>query len=54
MKSISDYESIHSVSSLYFIIGKVDGYIEESNGNKYLVIACTDKSKEVHRTLGGN
>ena len=29
MKSISDYESIHSVNPLYFIVDKVDGYIEE-------------------------
>ena len=29
IKSISDYESINSVNRLYFIIGEVDGYIEE-------------------------
>ena len=34
MKSISDYESIHCVYPLYFIVGQVDGYIEEINGNK--------------------
>ena len=34
MKIIIDYESIHSVNPLYLIIGKVDGYIEERNGNK--------------------
>ena len=28
IKSISDYEGIHSVNSLYFIVGEVDGYIE--------------------------
>ena len=43
MKSIGDYENIHSVNSFYSIIGKVDGFIEESNGNKYLVFASTDK-----------
>ena len=47
MKSISDYESIHNVNPLYFIVGKVDGYIEEKNGKKYLVFASTDKNKEV-------
>ena len=47
MKSISDYESIRSVNPLYLIIGKVDGQIEESNGDKYLVFASTDKNKEV-------
>ena len=32
---------------MYFIIGKVDGYIQEKNGNKYLTFVSTDKSKEV-------
>ena len=30
-----DYVNIHSVNPLYFIIDKVDGYIEESSRNKY-------------------
>ena len=46
-KKIADYESINSVSTLYLIIGKVDGYIEESNGNKYLLFASTDSNKKV-------
>ena len=29
------------------MIGEVDGYIEESNRNKCLVFASTDKNKEV-------
>ena len=44
-KSVDDYESIHSVNSLYLIIDKVDGYIQENNVNKYLVFASTDKNK---------
>ena len=32
-----DYVNIHSVNPLYLIIGEVDGYIEESNGNKYII-----------------
>ena len=47
IKKIDDYESINSVSPLYLIIGKVDGYIEENNGNKYLVFASTDSNKKV-------
>ena len=43
MKNVTDYESIHSVNHLYLIIGKVNGYIEERNGNKYLVFAATAK-----------
>ena len=49
MKNIGDYESIHSVNSLYMITGEIDRYIEESNGNKYLIFASTDKNKEVSR-----
>ena len=46
MKSISDCENINSVNPLYLSIGKVDGYIKESNGNKYLTFAFTDKNKK--------
>ena len=46
-KGISDYENITSVNPLYLIINDIYGYIEESNGNKYLSFASTDKSKEV-------
>ena len=49
MKSISDYESIHCVNSLCFIVRKVDGYTEESNGYKYLIFASTDKNEEVFK-----
>ena len=46
IKSISDYENINSVNPLYLIIGDVDGYTEESNGNKYLTFASTNKNKK--------
>ena len=32
---------------MYLIIGKLDGYIKENNGNKYLVFDSTDENKEV-------
>ena len=32
---------------MHLIIGKVDGNIEEDNGNKYLVFDSTDENKEV-------
>ena len=41
-----DCENIYSVNPLYLIIGKVDGHIEENNGNKYLVFDST----ELHST----
>ena len=50
MKSISDYENINSVNLLYLIIGEVDGYIEEKNGNKYLILASRDRNNEVLET----
>ena len=46
-KSMSDCENINSVNPLYLIIGNVDGYIEESNGNKYLTFSSTDRNKKV-------
>ena len=46
MKDLN-YIKINSVNPLYFIIDKADGYIEEKNGNKYLIFASTDKNKEV-------
>ena len=47
MKSISDYENINNVNPLYLIIGEIDGYIEENNGNKYLTFTSTDKNQIV-------
>ena len=46
-KKIDDYWNINSVNSLYLTTGKADGYIEENNGNKYLVFASTDDNKKV-------
>ena len=34
---------INSVNRLYLLIYKIDGFIEEKRGNKYLNIAFTDK-----------
>ena len=44
-------ENIDSVNSIYLIFNNVDGYIEckstkESNEDKYLILASTDKNKE--------
>ena len=43
IKKIDVCESINSVNPLYLIIGKVDGYIKENNGKKYLVFTSTNK-----------
>ena len=38
LKKIDDYESIYSVNPLYLHINHASGYIEEKNGNKYLIL----------------
>ena len=43
----SDCVKLNSVNPLYLIIDKVDGCIEEKNGNKYLILDSMDKNKEV-------
>ena len=48
IKKIHDYQNIYSVNP-YLIIGKVDGFIEEKNENKYLVFYTTNENKEVFK-----
>ena len=43
---IKYFKNLDSANSLYLIFNNVDGYIEESNENKYLIFASTDKNKE--------
>ena len=47
IKEIDDYESIYSVNPLYLRIDHAIGYIEEKNGNKYLVFDSVDENKVV-------
>ena len=52
VKNLS-YIKINSLNSLYFIIGKMNEYIEESNGNKYLTLAPSNQRKDsLKRTMG--
>ena len=37
IKRIGDCGNIHSVNSLYLLVNHASGYIEERNGNKYLI-----------------
>ena len=39
------YATINSINSLYLIIDKINRYIDESKGNKYLILILTDESK---------
>ena len=40
-------KSLDNENSLYLTFNNVDGYIEESNEDKYLIFASTDKNKGV-------
>ena len=40
------YVKINTVNPLCLIIDKVDEYIEECSGNKYLTLVSTDKNKD--------
>ena len=45
IKKVDDYESIYSVNLLYLHINHASGYIEEKNGNKYLVFDSAGENK---------
>ena len=45
-KNDFEYVNIHRVNSLYFIVDKVDGFIEEKEGNKYLNFASKITTKK--------
>ena len=40
---------INSENPSYLINDKINEYIEESNGNKYLMLVSTDESKNIHK-----
>ena len=37
IKKIGDCENIYSVNPWYLVVNRASGYIEEKNGNKYLI-----------------
>ena len=45
------YMKINSVNFLYLIIQEINGYIKESNGNKYLTLVPTDKRKDTLKAI---
>ena len=47
IKSYGDCENIHSVNPLHLIINKAYGYIEEKNGEKYLIFDSRNEINEV-------
>ena len=44
------YATINSLNPLYLIINKINRYVEESNGKKYLTQVPTDESKDTLKT----
>ena len=50
IKNLS-YVNINSINPLCLIIDKVDEYIEESNGNRYLMLVSTDKNKDTLKNI---
>ena len=46
IKKNDDYKSIYSVNPLHLRINHASGYIEEKNGNKYLIFESVDENKE--------
>ena len=47
MKKDFKYLKINSVNPLYLIFNKVNGYFEEINGSKYLMLVPTKESKKI-------
>ena len=45
-KPYKNIDIYNSVNPLYLIIGKADEYIQENNGNKYLLFTSTDGNKK--------
>ena len=43
IQKIDDYESIYSVDSLYLRINHASGFIEEKNGNNFLILLMKTK-----------
>ena len=46
IKKNGDYKNINCVNSLYLRITRANGYIEEINGDKYLIFDSTDENKK--------
>ena len=49
IKKIDDCENIYSVNPFYLLVNHESWYIEEKNGNKYLIFGSTDENKDLLR-----
>ena len=43
--------NVNSVNPLYLVINRIDGFLEEKYGGKYLNIADTDRNIEVLKNM---
>ena len=43
----SKYVKISGVNPLYLMFNKMNGYFEENNGNKYLMLVPSKETKEI-------
>ena len=50
IKKIDDCENIYSANPLHLHVNHANGYIEEKNGNKYLIFDTTDENKELRKS----
>ena len=46
-KKIDKCNNIYSVNPLYLSIDHANGYVEQKNGNKYLIFDSVDENKEL-------
>ena len=42
-----NFVKMNSINPLYLIIKKIDRYIEDSNGNKYLTLVSANANKDI-------
>ena len=50
IKKVDDCENIYSANPLHLHVNHANGYIEEKNGNKYLIFDTTDENKELRKS----
>ena len=51
IKAIGDCKNIHSVNPLYLRITHANRYIEEKDGNKYIIFDSIDENKELLKNI---
>ena len=51
LKKIYDCENTYSINLLYLRVNHANGYIEENNINKYLIVDSTDENKELLKNI---